>query len=256
MVDWLIAGRLVVFGLVINMLAVDGLVVGMMVVLWDLVVLNLPINFVMTFRDSCMREKRVGFVIIVMFEHNIWVMNWSNSVVDRSDSMVHGSCVVYGSHCVVGRGDMDRINSVMDRSSSMVHGSRVVERSRVMSGSQVRSIVIVDGGMVCWQVMGWDIILHLSAKEDLGKSKAYGVTILVEVLVLPLGLSVHDLVVDVLAVHDQVVLDVEDEVPGIGECLGHLTEFVKVRADSGLTFLKLVSDIVDDVTEVFDRVQH
>ena len=81
-------------------------------------------------------------------------------------------------------------------------------------------------------------------------------TILVVVLVFPLGLSVHDLMVDVLAIYDQVVLDVEDEVPGIRECLGHLAELVKVRADGGLALLKLIGDIVDNVTEVLESMEH
>ena len=101
-----------------------------------------------------------------------------------------------------------------------------------------------------------DLVLHLSTKEDLGKGETDGVTILVEVLVLPLSLSVHDLVVHILAVHDQVVLDVEDEVPGVCECLRHLTELVEVSADGGLALFELVGDIMDDVTEVLNSMKH
>lgn len=61
---------------------------------------------------------------------------------------------------------------------------------------------------------------------------------------------------DILPIDDQVVLDMEDEVPRVGEGLGHLTQFVKVSADGCLALFKLVSDVVDDVTEVLDRVQH
>ena len=101
-----------------------------------------------------------------------------------------------------------------------------------------------------------DTVLQLSTDEDFGESKADGVTILVEVLVLPLGLSVHNFMVDVLAVHDQVVLDVVDEVPGVGEGLGHLAELVQICANGSLALLELIGDVVDDVTKVFDSVQH
>ena len=101
-----------------------------------------------------------------------------------------------------------------------------------------------------------DAVLQLSTDEDLGESKADRVTILVEVLVLPLGLSVHHLMVDILAVHDQVVLDVVDEVPRIGESLGHFTELVQVCTNGSLALLELISDVVNDVTEVFDSVKH
>ena len=107
--------------------------------------------------------------------------------------------------------------------------------------------------MVC---VVWDTVLQLSTDEDFGESKADGVTILVEVLVLPLGLSVHNFMVDVLAVHDQVVLDVVDEVPGVGEGLRHLAELVQICADGSLALLELIGDVVDDVTKVFDSVQH
>ena len=105
-------------------------------------------------------------------------------------------------------------------------------------------------------MVGRDLVLHLSAHEDFGESKADRVAILIEVLVVPLGQSVHDLVMDVLAIHDQVVLNVEDEVPWVGEGLGHLTEFVKVCTDGCLALCKLVGDVVNDVTEVLDRVEH
>ena len=109
------------------------------------------------------------------------------------------------------------------------------------------------------QVVSRNTVLHLAAKEDLGKRKTNGVTELIEVLVVPLSLSISKLVVDILAINDEVVLNVEDEVPGVGESLGHLTEFVKVGADGCLALFELVSDIVDDVTEIFngmkDRVE-
>ena len=77
----------------------------------------------------------------------------------------------------------------------------------------------------------------------------------VEVLVLPLSLSIHDFVVDILAVNDEIVLDVEDEVPRVSESLGHLTELVKVGADGGLALFELVGDVVNDLTHILDGVE-
>jgi hypothetical protein len=101
-----------------------------------------------------------------------------------------------------------------------------------------------------------DTILHLSAEEDLGESKTDRVTILIEVLVIPLGHGIHDLVVHILSVHNQVVLNMEDEIPGVCESLGHLTELVEVGSDGSLALLELVGDVVDDVTEVLNSMEH
>ena len=105
------------------------------------------------------------------------------------------------------------------------------------------------------EIVSWDIILHLASEEDLGEGKTNRVTKLIEVLVLPLSLSIHNLVVHILAVNNQIVLNVEDEVPRVGESLGHLAELVKVGADGGLALLELVGDVVDDVTHVLDGVE-
>ena len=124
----------------------------------------------------------------------------------------------------------------------------------------VVSVVVVDSWGVMAQsvlvqgVLG-DAVLHLTTKEDLGESETDGVTELIEVLVLPLSLSVHDLVVHILAVHDEIVLDVEDEVPRISESLGHLSELVKISANGSLALLELVSNVVNNMAEVFDGVQ-
>lgn len=145
------------------------------------------------------------------------------------------------------------------RSDSVVHWGLVVS-GLVMSGRFVRSslsiCVMVGCRVVRLVVVGRDAILHLAAHENFGEGEADRVAILIEVLVLPLGLSVHDLVVDVLAIDDQIVLDVEDEVPWVSKGLGHLTEFVKIRADGRLALFELVGDVVNDVTEVLDGVQH
>ena len=105
------------------------------------------------------------------------------------------------------------------------------------------------------EVVSRDIVLHLTSEEDLRERKTDRVTELIEVLVLPLSLSIHDLVVDILAVNDEIVLDVEDEVPRVSESLGHLTELVEIGADGGLALLELVGDVVDDFTHILDGVE-
>ena len=132
-------------------------------------------------------------------------------------------------------------------------GRVVVVLLIVVMNSGVVDWGVVSRGVVGERVLG-DTVLHLSAKEDLGEGETDGVSELIEVLVLPLGLSIHDLVVNILAVDNKIVLNVEDEVPRISEGLGHLSELVKIGADGGLALLELVGDIMDDVTEVLDSV--
>ena len=135
---------------------------------------------------------------------------------------------------------------------SIVRGDVSVGISGVVDKIIVVFALLVGGG----QGVLWDAVLHLAAKEDLGEGKTERVAVLVEVLVLPLGLSIHDLVVDILTIDNQVVLNMEDEVPWVSESLRHLAELVKISADGGLALLELVSDIVDDVTEILDSVKH
>ena len=158
------------------------------------------------------------------------------AVVVVEASLVVSVVVVF----VMGNGLMDRLVSslVVGVVVVVVMGDRLVDR-------------LVDG-----QVVTRDFVLHLSAKEDLGESETDGVTILVEVLVLPLCLGVHDFVVDILSVHNEVVLNMEDEVPRVSESLGHLTELIEISANGGLALLELVSDIVDDMTEILNSVKH
>ena len=129
-------------------------------------------------------------------------------------------------------------------------------------GSGDRSVIgdewcVVDGchAVAGDEVVRWDIVLHLASKEDLREGKTDRVTEFIEVLVLPLSLSIHDFVVDILAVNDEIVLDMEDEVPRVGESLGHLTELVKIGADGGLALFELVGDVVDDFTHILDGVE-
>ena len=132
-------------------------------------------------------------------------------------------------------------------------GSGVVRVGMVGAHVSVDSVRL----LLClvWHEVGGDVVLHLASKEDLGKGKTDRVTELVEVLVLPLSLGVHDLVVDILAVHNEVVLNMENEVPWVGESLGHLAELVKICADGGLALLELVGDVVDNMTKILNGVK-
>jgi len=137
--------------------------------------------------------------------------------------------------------------------------SSLVMRSVVTVVVVVRGLDLVDmlvHSVVVGESVMRDLVLHLSAEENLGEGETDGVTVLVEVLVLPLSLSVHDFVVNILSVHDKVVLNVEDEVPGVCEGLGHLAELVKISSDGSLALFELVGDVVNDVTEVLNSMEH
>ena len=156
---------------------------------------------------------------------------------------------------------------ILLRSSS---GSRGILLGRLVVSLSSSSLVVVTCtvqvtvnvvGISVMVIMSGEVVvrnsvLHLAAKEDLGKSKTNGVAKLVEVLVVPLGLSISELVVDILAVDNKIVLDVEDEVPRVGESLGHLAEFVEIGANSGFALFELVSDIVNDVTEILNSMKN
>ena len=155
---------------------------------------------------------------------------------------------------------------ILLRSSS---GSRGILLGRLVVSLSSSSLVEMTCTVVTVSVVGISVmvimsgevvvrnsVLHLAAEEDLGKTKTNGVAELVEVLVVPLGLSISELVVDILAVDDKIVLDVEDEVPRVGESLGHLAEFVEISANGGFALFELVSDIVNDVTEILNSMKN
>ena len=127
--------------------------------------------------------------------------------------------------------------------------------TRVSCVRSIRSSLHVVWSVERVLLVVWDSVLHLSSDEDLGESKTHRVSKLVVVLVIPLSHGVHEFVMYVLSVDNEVVLDVEDEVPGVGEGLGHLAELVEVGADGGLALLELVGDIMDHVTEILDSVE-
>ena len=117
------------------------------------------------------------------------------------------------------------------------------------------TVMAISVAAVSREVLERDLVLHLATEEDLGERKTDGVAELVEVLVVPLGLGIGDLVMHILTIDNQIVLDVEDEVPRISESLGHLTELVKIGADGGLALFELVGDVVDDFTHILDGVE-
>ena len=61
--------------------------------------------------------------------------------------------------------------------------------------------------------------VHLLSKEDLRKGKTKRMSKLIVVLVFPLCHGIHELVIDILSIDDEVVVDVEDEVPWVSESL-------------------------------------
>ena len=61
--------------------------------------------------------------------------------------------------------------------------------------------------------------VHLLSKEDLRKGKTKRMSKLIVVLVFPLCHGIHELVIDILSIDDEVVVNVEDEVPWVSESL-------------------------------------
>ena len=236
----LISGVLVVDGDLGGVLVSDGSLSGVLV-LHILVSIGLVSNELFV-RSMNSRVRDVGNVL-VMERLNIFVnLGW----VDMSSLVMRSSASL-------------RDNSVGNRDDSGVRnngGGRVdncwVGLILVIDGLVLSLVVWVDGSMNGSVVDGEgvvrDSVLHLAAKEDLGESKTNGVTELIEVLVLPLSLSIHNLVVDILTIDNKVVLNVENEVPRISESLGHLAKLVEISANGGLALLELVGDIMDNMT--------
>ena len=61
--------------------------------------------------------------------------------------------------------------------------------------------------------------VHLLSKEDLRKGKTKRMSKLIVVLVFPLCHGIHELVIDILSIDDEVVVNMEDEVPWVSESL-------------------------------------
>ena len=236
-------------------LVVDGTGVGLVLeldvrlLLVVLLVVGVVVDGLLVVHGVLMEHMGV-LVVVVLAVVSILVVN---GLVDNlvaglvvSKSLVRGD--------VVGRNGVIVVVNWLVVEGSLVSGLLMVDWL-VGTGVLPHSVGVVCALTVAWEGVTGDLVLHLTAKENLGETKTDGVTELVEMLVLPLGLSIHDFVVDILAVHDEVVLDVEDEVPRVSEGLGHLAELVKVSSDGGLALLELVGDVVNDVTEVLDGVE-
>ena len=64
----------------------------------------------------------------------------------------------------------------------------------------------------------WDAV-HLLSEENFGEGKTKGVSELVVVLILPLCHGIHEFVVHILSIDNEVMVDVEDEIPWVSESL-------------------------------------
>jgi len=205
---------------VLNSLMVDRLVVGILnslVVNWLVMsVLNsLVVDWlVMSVLNSLVVNR---FVSVDDFLVVDWLVSVDDFlVVDRlvfvDDFLVDDWLVLVDDLLVVNDWRMMAVVFV-------VGSNCVVNWCRVVSSLSMVVSLIIGVVMSGWHVVVRNRVLHLSAHEDLGESKTNGMTVFIEVLILPLSLSVHDLVVDVLSVDNQVVLDMEDEVPWVSESL-------------------------------------
>ena len=116
-----------------------------------------------------------------------------------------------------------------------VHVGVVVGRAVV----RVRIVCIVcvmEVSVVGWRDMGvvrvrmasvdWDAILHLLSEEDLRESETNTVAEFIVMLVFPLRHGVHEFMVDVLAVDDEVMVDMEYEIPGVSKGFAHGSQLV------------------------------
>ena len=64
----------------------------------------------------------------------------------------------------------------------------------------------------------WDAV-HLLSEENFGEGKTKGVSELIVVLIFPLSHGIHELMVHILSIDDEVMIDVEDEIPWVSESL-------------------------------------
>ena len=166
-------------------------------------------------------------------------------VMDRSDCLMNGL--------------MDRLmDGLMDYFIvGNAKASCSTELGRELKGVGLLVVTVGSGKIldVAGEEVVRDIVLHLAAKENFGERKTNGVTELIEVLVIPLSLSIRNLVMHILTIDDKVVFNMEDEIPGVREGLGHLAELVKIGADCSLALFELVGDVVEDVAKVLNGVQ-
>ena len=98
--------------------------------------------------------------------------------------------------------------------------------------------------------------VHLLSEENLGESKTERVSEFIVMLIFPLGHSIHKFVVHVLSINNKVVINMEDKVPWVSECLGHVIKFIEVSSNSCFALLKFSSNIVNDGSHVFNCMEN
>ena len=98
--------------------------------------------------------------------------------------------------------------------------------------------------------------IHLLSKENLGKGKTKRVSEFIVMLVLPLGHSIHEFMVYILSIYNQVVINMEDEIPWVSKGLGHRFKFIEISSNCSLALFKLASNIVDDGAHVFNCMEN
>ena len=153
------------------------------------------------------------------------VMHWNDNslVMDGNDnSLVVNNWLMNDNSLVMGKNLVVLVVNFVIR-VGLVVSTVTVGVTIISRGSVVAIFVLPDDVIISvvrgWEVVHWDIVLHLTSKEDLGERKTDGVTELIEVLVLPLSLSIHNLVMDILSIDDEIVLNMEDKVPRVCEGL-------------------------------------
>ena len=98
--------------------------------------------------------------------------------------------------------------------------------------------------------------VHLLSEENLGEGKTKRVSEFIIMLIFPLSHSIHKFVVHILSIDDQVVINMEDKVPWVSECLGHVLKFIEVSSNSCFALLKLSSNIINDGSHVLNSMEN
>ena len=98
--------------------------------------------------------------------------------------------------------------------------------------------------------------VHLLSKENLGEGKTKRVSEFIVMLILPLSHSIHEFVVHILSINDEIVINMEDKVPWVSECLGHVLKFIEVSSNSCFALLEFSSNIVNDGSHVFNCMEN
>mgnify|MGYP007058513396 CR=1 FL=1 len=198
--------------------ALDEVVRLLVVVLVVAVLTLMVVMEVIVVDQASLAVMRVVTLVIMVSDGLVVSGYWlvvSNSLVMSGNWLVMlNGLVVSGVASMVVDWSIDLVDMLID--DVMLHA--VVSTINVLRIA-VMTFTVMSG----WQGVNRDLILHLSSHEDLRESEADGVAVFVEVLVLPLGLGVHDFMMDVLSIDNEIVLNMEDEIPWVSEGLGHFT---------------------------------